>query len=607
VAQCNGKDLPTQYVDNAHLTAQLTPAETIAGSTKISVKTPAPGGGQSDDVTVAVQYPLPQIDTLAPSSIPAGNGDFTLDVKGSGFYQGALVYINNLSRVTSFVSDTELKANILASDVVAVGTGSVYVINPSPSAGYSNSVPLTVTTPNLTITSISPSTTYTASDFVLTINGTGMVPGVSVRIDDRTLQGSSTLFPSATKMEVHVSPSDVPSAGTHTVQLAYYIGETKSEAFPLELIPAGPGVSYTPLGRDVAPFRPTRDLSYIASIEWLTDSIEELYVYRTCLNGLPGCNPDKVVLIESAYPGYAQGYLDDSGRYLGVLQRLNNGVSSVHWSDLCISAPPGCVQSSLIASSNYQSLLNNMSSDGRYLLIYSRQMYIGDPSARMYLRDMCAGASSCTPADLFDLPSTQVLAMSNDARHFVYFDSGTVIVFDSCIGAAGTCTPNTTYLPSSLFDNGALSLAQSDDARYVLYAETAGDVMILDTCIGVTAGCSANSVLVTRNAEGDPLTYSDSDQTGTTSFLLSPDASYVAFYSADSTLVPNDTNGIFDSFVVPTCIANQEGCAHVVRRVSVTSDGNQLPREVRPVRFSGDSKYLLLSNGNIVDIAGMAF
>jgi hypothetical protein len=604
-ARCNGKDIPTQYVDNTHLTAQLTPAETIAGTSKISVMTPTPGGGQSGDVTLAVQYPLPQIDGLAPSSVPAGNGDFTLDVKGSSFYEGALVYINNLSRVTTFVSNTELKATILASDIFDIGTTSIYVINPSPSAGYSNSVPLPVTTPTPTITSISPATTFTASQFVLTINGTGMVGGVSVRIDDRTLQQSPTLFPSGTQLQINVSPSDVATPGTHTVQLAYYVENIKSAPFTLELVPSGPGVSYTALGIDIAPFRPARDLSYVGADEWVMGAIGGYYLYRTCWNGLPGCVPDKIVSIGD---GFEHGFIADSGRYVGKATIAPMSLYSSTWSDLCINAPPGCVPSSTTSSGD-RTLIADMSSDGRYLLLYVRQVDYSEPSPRLYVRDVCAGASNCTPADLFDLPSPVMFGMSSDARYFVYLDSGTVAVLDSCIGATDTCTPKTTLLPSSLFAKGIQSLTRSDNARYILYAETAGDVMILDTCAGVSTGCSPSSVPVVKNAQGDHLVTSSSFDYNyaTTSFLLSPDASYVAFYSSDSSLVPNDTNGITDSFVVPTCVGKAGDCVPVVRRVSVTSDGNQLPREVHPVRSSGDGNYLLLSNGNIVDVAGLAF
>jgi hypothetical protein len=47
---------------------------------------------------------------VSPSQVVLGSGAFTLTVSGNNFVSGALVYWNNISRVTQFVSSTQLKA-----------------------------------------------------------------------------------------------------------------------------------------------------------------------------------------------------------------------------------------------------------------------------------------------------------------------------------------------------------------------------------------------------------------------------------------------------------------------------------------------------------------
>jgi len=85
--------------------------------------------------------PVPFVDQpLIPEVAAPGGSAFTLTVKGTGFVPGAKVDWKGSPRTTTFVTSTTLTATINASDIAAVGTASVTVINPGPGGGASNVV-----------------------------------------------------------------------------------------------------------------------------------------------------------------------------------------------------------------------------------------------------------------------------------------------------------------------------------------------------------------------------------------------------------------------------------------------------------------------------------
>jgi VCBS repeat protein len=92
--------------------------------------------------------PIPFVNyPTVPEATPPGGPAFTLTVNGAGFANGAIVRWNGQARVTTFVSTTQVKAAILASDVATANLASITVSNPSPGGGTSNLVLFSVTTP----------------------------------------------------------------------------------------------------------------------------------------------------------------------------------------------------------------------------------------------------------------------------------------------------------------------------------------------------------------------------------------------------------------------------------------------------------------------------
>ena len=120
--QWNGASLQTSFVGSGQLSASVPASHLInAGVASVRVVTPGPGGGTSSPQSFTItaqQSPAPAVTGLSPGSVVAGTGGFTLTVNGLNFVQGSVVRVNAANRATSFVSSTQLTAQVLASDII---------------------------------------------------------------------------------------------------------------------------------------------------------------------------------------------------------------------------------------------------------------------------------------------------------------------------------------------------------------------------------------------------------------------------------------------------------------------------------------------------------
>ena len=221
VIRWKGADRPTTYVSNTQLTAQIPASDlTTAGAAAVTVFNPAPGGGSSNsvDFTVIPPNPVPAITSLSPNTAVEGSAGFTLTVNGTGFVNGSVVRWDGQTRVTTFVSATQVTAQILASDIVGAGTAAVSVFNPTPGGGTSNTVSFAITSnanPTPALTAINPSSaTAGAAAFTLTATGNGFVSTSKVRWNGADL---TTTFVSATQLTAQVPANLVATAGTAQV------------------------------------------------------------------------------------------------------------------------------------------------------------------------------------------------------------------------------------------------------------------------------------------------------------------------------------------------------------------------------------------------------
>jgi uncharacterized protein (TIGR03437 family) len=173
--------------------------------------------GLAFTVTQSGSAPTPRLDVLSLTSALAGSSGFTLTVTGANFTNSAAVRWQGSARATTFVSNTQLTAQITAADLATAGSFTVDVFDPPPGGGASNALSFTVIQPNPApqISSLNPSTREAGSgQFTLTVNGGGFFNGSVVRWNN---SDRMTTFVSATQLTAIILATDSANAGTATV------------------------------------------------------------------------------------------------------------------------------------------------------------------------------------------------------------------------------------------------------------------------------------------------------------------------------------------------------------------------------------------------------
>lgn len=195
----------------------------------------------------------PSITNLAPTSVVAGSGSFTLTVNGSGFFQcdaapclgitwapstGASTFIPALQPFNSdgISLNVTIPANLItAPDLIAITV--------TASGGASNTAYFQISPPVPTITSLAPSSAAAGGpSFTLTINGSGFYFACEVQpCLNVTWQPSSgaatslagTANASATQLTVTVPASLIAGAGTASITVTAVGGTSNAASFAI--------------------------------------------------------------------------------------------------------------------------------------------------------------------------------------------------------------------------------------------------------------------------------------------------------------------------------------------------------------------------------------
>lgn len=182
VVQWNGLPRVSAYVSRTELRLEVRAEDTTTvGSATITVANPAPGGGVSNAVPLEIRNPAPRLISTTPRSIIAGSPRFTLFISGTGFVQGAVIHWNGKPLLTTFISTTELRADVSFSEITVPAVASLTVVNPPPTGGTSNILPFNITprpNPVPVIESLSSASGLEGDpDLTITVNGFGFVNG----------------------------------------------------------------------------------------------------------------------------------------------------------------------------------------------------------------------------------------------------------------------------------------------------------------------------------------------------------------------------------------------------------------------------------------------
>ncbi|HEX5425060.1 MAG TPA: IPT/TIG domain-containing protein [Candidatus Acidoferrales bacterium] len=211
-----------------------------------------------------------------------------------------------------------------------------------------------------------------------------------------------------------------------------------------------------------------------------------LMVRDTCHLAGKACTPRTVVASGDGASAVnvdlnAASAISSSGRYVAFVSAGKTTPSQIYLRDTCLSADSECVPSTVLVSVAPDGRIGNGSSgslqisgDGRFVVFESAASNLADGSAtgeQIYLRDTCAGptaplgcAASTTQISGKDILSRDVTgnyspSISPSGRYISYLvraqdnnaesnsaTTGYILVYDTCFGATGACSPHAAEL-----------------------------------------------------------------------------------------------------------------------------------------------------------------
>lgn len=443
-----------------------------------------------NDYNNSIQYSTgPQINSISPTGVAAGNGDFLLTVSGSGrgglFQTASAIQWNgkklspciggNTVLCTTFLNSVTLTANIPASYVATPSLALVDVLTPQSGNGYnglSNTKSLYVygaPNPVPTLTSVTPDsapacgTSCANASVTITVTGSNFLPASS--------NGGTvvTFVDKLTPMQLGTSLSITSLSATSikAVIPGNYLANNDTGSVQVINPPNVPG------GSPQCP----------ADINC-----------PKLAGGGPSQNSISFTIGTGAASAAAAGVAEETpaisqdGRYVAYASQQSQ-VNQILLKDTCVGAANGCSTSTRTVSVSPEGMAGNADShsavitpDGRYVAFSSAATNFveGAPSGRqVYVHDTCIGApTSCKPSTVListdpdgALNGTESILPSISASgRFVAFMSVTtsaatktgtaaktnaqsapnsglrqVFVRDTCLGAAN-CTPKTTRI-----------------------------------------------------------------------------------------------------------------------------------------------------------------
>jgi hypothetical protein len=143
VVRVHGVSRPRNVVSSTQVRVRLDSTDVLqAGPVEVRFENPAPTVGPAVG-SLGIVNPSPVAASLAPQNALVGGQAFTLTVTGSRFVPGSVVNANGSPRPTTFVSQTQLRASIPASDLTQIGDLPITVVTPQPGGGTSAALHVT--------------------------------------------------------------------------------------------------------------------------------------------------------------------------------------------------------------------------------------------------------------------------------------------------------------------------------------------------------------------------------------------------------------------------------------------------------------------------------
>jgi trimeric autotransporter adhesin len=625
VVQWNGVNQPTTFISSTQLIATI--GEQLiaqAGTPTIGVVSPQ---ASSTTAVLNVVNTVPQVTALSPSVVPAGSAPVLLTVSGQYFVSSTSIRWNGSDRPTTFLSNTQLQAQISANDLTTPGDIAVTAFNPAPGGGQSQ--PLTfkigpANNPSPVITSLSDVEAPVGwPAFRLVVHGNGFVGASSLHWNGVS---RPTTVVNSSELRVLISANDLASAGIAQLSVSNPLpggGISNQVSFRITSVATNavgvieqssintqfePGNADTTDGQLSANGRfvvLSSDASNLVPND--RNEVADVFLRDTCIGAPVGCVPSVMrVSLDNAggefsIPSY-RPLTSATGRFVAFSNQNANGYFTTYVRDTCITGPAGCLPNTLAVATN--GIPETMSADGRFLAqatydCYFDYQFVCDSYVQVF--DTCLGTTTpCQPgsfSNFYNVGGGAIAnpTMSGTGRFVAYTEDGGLALWDTCLGAP-FCSP---IIWPILWPNvpHASDIAITRDGRYLVFSssnnnlvanDTNGqpDVFLFDTCFGGPDGCRSTTIRVSLADEGFESNGASSSPS------VSDDARFVAFSSAASNLVPSDTNNTADVFVRDTCIGAPSGCVPHTWRVSVALLGTQGDDSSFSPRITADGRYL---------------
>jgi hypothetical protein len=211
-------DLTTTFTSSTSISATI-PASLLVGSGSVPVKivNPPPGGGASTPISFTVANPAASVQAINPSAAFVGSAPLQMTVNGSGFVAGSTVLFNGMTLATTYMSGTELRANVPAGSLGAAGDFPVAVSNPPPGGGITAPVVFRVQYPAPQPSSLAPSSAAAGSgptDVIVT--GLGFFITSQITFDGAP---AATVYQDATHLKATLTAAQLATAGSVSVRV----------------------------------------------------------------------------------------------------------------------------------------------------------------------------------------------------------------------------------------------------------------------------------------------------------------------------------------------------------------------------------------------------
>jgi hypothetical protein len=221
----------TTFVGPTQLTATITiPAGATAGAANVTVKNA--NGGSATATGGFTVNPAPTVTAISPNTADIGATGYNVTITGTSFEAGAAVSFGTGVAVnsTTFVSSTQLTANISIPTGATTGARTLTVTNPdgtkaTKTNGLTVKAAPTVTATTPTLADVG------ATAYKVTVTGTNFESGATVSFG-AGITVNSTTYTSATSLTANITIPATTTPGAYGVTVNNPDGTTATAANP---------------------------------------------------------------------------------------------------------------------------------------------------------------------------------------------------------------------------------------------------------------------------------------------------------------------------------------------------------------------------------------